>query len=54
MPGRIPNSGPYIVSHRISKDGAIFEHERHTWADACALMRQLLIDGGYDIQVRFA
>lgn len=51
MTGRKPNSGPYIVSY-TGHGGKVFNMERHTWADACAVMRELLIEG-YSPSVRF-
>jgi hypothetical protein len=50
---RKPNSGPYIVKYRRHV-GVESRQECHTWADACALMRSLLIDGCVSVGVEFA
>lgn len=49
---RKPNSGPYVVSWK-PYNGVRSQQECHTWADACALMRQLLIENMQEVQVAF-
>jgi len=50
---RKPNSGPYKVSCRDAHTGKVTEREAPTWADACALMRELLIAGFVNVCVEF-
>jgi hypothetical protein len=41
---RKPNAGPYVISFTDER-GRPRSVERHTWADACAFMRECLIQG---------
>lgn len=42
MANRRCNAGPYIIRY-IDSHGQARGIERHTWADACAFMRECLI-----------
>ena len=53
MSGRVPNSGPYVVTYGYGR-GISSSHECHTWIDACMFMRYLLLEGYTEINVRFA
>lgn len=60
MPGRIPNTGPYIVSYALpsldengKSNGKRVEVERQTWKHACDTMRQWLIENRSEVQVSF-
>lgn len=50
---RRPNAGPYVVSY-ADHSGKTYAQERHTWRDACDLMRELLIENRVNISVSFA
>jgi hypothetical protein len=50
---RKPNAGPYVIDY-ADHFGKVFAQERHTWRDACDLMRALLVDNFINITVRFA
>lgn len=50
---RAMNGGPYIVSHRKAYTDVWVHEERHLWADACALMRERMIEG-HEVKVAFA
>lgn len=49
---RNPNTGPYVVTY--GRSGFTSQQECQTWADACHLMRHLLVEGHEIVQVRFA
>lgn len=50
---RRPNCGPYVVSWANQFGGAVSSKEFQLWADACAFMRALMVDG-FTPSVRFA
>jgi hypothetical protein len=50
---RRPDAGPYVIEY-ADHFGKKFAQERHTWRDACDLMRELLIGNFVDITIRFA
>lgn len=50
---RKPNAGPYVIDY-ADYHGKTFSQERHTWRDACDLMRDLLIANFLNVTVRFA
>lgn len=50
---RKPNSGPYVIKYEDHR-GQTYAQERHTWKDACDLMRALLIENRVNITVSFA
>jgi hypothetical protein len=49
---RKPNAGPYVITYDDER-GQAHAVERHTWADACAFMRECLIRGMAVTGVRF-
>lgn len=57
MTTRRPNTGPYIVRYRHEVRPNCFEKysvECHTWAQACAVMRSLVIANFCDVSVSFS